>query len=200
MKTNIKILGIFSAVILFTLLAFKPLEKKVIVIDAGHGGQDLGAVANGVQEKTILETISKKIKALNKDSNVEIVLLREGDHFMELSERVSIINKLNPDLVISLHINSSENMDENGVQAYVSAKKEFYEKSKENAEKIINEVSGENLLKGKIAEANFYILKNSNCPAITLEIGYLSNNKDRVYLLSESGQNEIATKILESVK
>ncbi|TDW50166.1 N-acetylmuramoyl-L-alanine amidase [Flavobacterium sp. 270] len=200
MKTNIKILGIFSAVILFALLAFKPLEKKVIVIDAGHGGQDLGAVANGVQEKTILETISKKIKALNKDSNVEIVLLREGDHFMELSERVSIINKLNPDLVISLHINSSENMDANGVQAFVSAKKEFYEKSKENAEKIINEVSGENLLKGKIAEANFYILKNSNCPAITLEIGYLSNNKDRVYLLSESGQNEIATKILESVK
>ncbi len=155
---------------------------------------------HGVQEKNISETIAKKIKAMNKDANVEIVLLREGDHFMKLSERVAIINNLNPDLVLSLHVNSSENKDENGVQAYVSAKKEFYEKSKEKAEKIINEVSGENLLKGKIAEANFYILKNSNCPAITLEIGYLSNNKDRVYLLSESGQNEIAAKILESVK
>ena len=201
MKTNIKVLGILSIVLLLGLFAFRPLEeKKVIVIDAGHGGHDFGATMYGFQEKTISETIAKKVKALNKDSNIEIVLLREGDHFMELSERVSIINNLKPDLLISLHVNSSTNPESNGVDAFISSKKEFYEKSKENAEKIINGISGENLLKRKVTEAPFYMLKNSNCPAITLEMGFLSNNNDRVYLTSESGQNEIAAHILESIK
>jgi N-acetylmuramoyl-L-alanine amidase len=201
MKTNIKISGILSAVVLFCLFAFKPLEeKKVIVIDAGHGGHDFGAAMHGFQEKVISETIAKKIKALNKDSNLEIVLLRDGDHSMELSERVLMINNLKPDLVISLHINASKNTETNGVEAYISSNKEFYEKSKESAEKIIDEVSGENLFKRKIGEAPFYILKNSNCPAIVLEMGFLSNNNDRAYLTSEIGQNEIATKILEAVK
>jgi len=202
MKTITKVLGILSTVFLFVLFSFKPTEeKRVIVIDAGHGGEDLGAVINGIQEKTISETIAKKVKALNKDSNIEVVLLRDGDHFIELKDRVSMINNLNPDLVISLHINSSQNKDMNGVRAYVSSsKKEYRDKSMESAEKIVNSVSGNNLAKGKIEEANFYILKNANCPAVTLEVGYLSNNNDRAYLNSEKGQNEIASRILESVK
>lgn len=201
MKNTTKVLGILSIAFLFILFSFKSIEeKRVIVIDAGHGGEDLGAVNNGVHEKIISETIAKKIKAFNNDTNIEVVLLRDGDHFMELKERVSMINTLNPDLVISLHINSSQNAEMNGVDAYVSSsKKEFREKSMARAEKIVNNVSGDNLAKGKISEADFYILKNANCPAITLEVGYLSNNNDRTYLNSEKGQNEIASKILESL-
>ena len=200
MKTKIKLLAICSAAFLFGLFAFKPLDKKVIVIDAGHGGEDLGAVIYGIQEKTISENIAQKIKALRHDSNIEIVLLRDGDRFMELKERVSLINNLNPDLVVSLHVNASKNAEANGTQAFISSKKDFYEKAKRSAEIILNNISGVNLVKGKVEEAPFYVLKNSNCAAITLEMGYLSNNNDRAYLNSESGQNELAAKILESVK
>jgi N-acetylmuramoyl-L-alanine amidase len=200
MKTKIKVLVFLSAVV-FGLFAFKSLEtKKIIVIDAGHGGDDFGATLNGLQEKAIVETIAKKIKAQNKNENLEIVLLREGDHFMELSERVSIINNLNPKLVISLHINASENLNKNGVQAYVSSKSKFYNESKTNAEILVDRVAGDYFLKGEVKEASFYILKNSNCPALTLEVGYLSNVNDRTYITSEKGQNEIAEKILEAVK
>ena len=200
MKTKIKVLVFLSAVV-FGLFAFKSLEtKKIIVIDAGHGGDDFGATLNGLQEKAIVETIAKKIKAQNKNENLEIVLLREGDHFMELSERVSIINNLNPKLVISLHINASENLDKNGVQAYVSSKSKFYNESKTNAEILVDRVAGDYFSKGEVKEASFYILKNSNCPALTLEVGYLSNINDRTYITSEKGQNEIAEKILEALK
>ncbi|KQX08661.1 hypothetical protein ASC72_03645 [Flavobacterium sp. Root420] len=200
MKTKIKVLVFLSAVV-FGLFAFKSLEtKKIIVIDAGHGGDDFGATLNGLQEKAIVETIAKKIKAQNKNENLEIVLLREGDHFMELSERVSIINNLNAKLVISLHINASENLDKNGVQAYVSSKSKFYNESKTNAEILVDRVAGDYFSKGEVKEASFYILKNSNCPALTLEVGYLSNINDRTYITSEKGQNEIAEKILEALK
>ena len=186
---------------MFGLFAFKLLEaKKIIVIDASHGGDDFGATLNGLQEKTIVETIAKKIKAQNKNENLEIVLLREGDHFMELSERVSIINNLNPSLVISLHINASENFSKNGVQAFVYSKSKFYNESKTNAEILVDKVAGDYFSKSEVKEASFYILKNSNCPAMTLEVGYLSNVNDRNYITSEKGQNEIAEKILEAVK
>jgi N-acetylmuramoyl-L-alanine amidase len=202
MKTNIKISGILSAaLLLFCLFAFKPLEeKKVIVIDAGHGGDDLGAAMYGFQEKTISEAIAKKIKAFNKDSNLDIVLIRDSDISMDLHKRVSLINSLKPDLVISLHVNASKEAQANGVDAYISSKNEFYEKSKESAERIVNGISGDNLLRRRVNEAPFYILKNSNCAAITLLMGFLSNNKDREYLTSEAGQNEIAANILEAIK
>jgi N-acetylmuramoyl-L-alanine amidase len=202
MKTKIKVLVILSAVV-FGLFAFKSLEtKKIIVIDASHGGDDFGATLNGLQEKTIVETIAKKIKAQNKNENLEIVLLREGDHFMELSERVSIINNLNPSLVISLHINASENFSKNGMQAFVYSKSKFYNESKTNAEILVDKVAGDYFSKGEVEvkDASFYILKNSNCPAMTLEVGYLSSVNDRTYITSDKGQNEIAEKILEAVK
>jgi N-acetylmuramoyl-L-alanine amidase len=199
MKTKIRISAVLIAA-LFGLSAFKPLDKKIIVIDAGHGGNDFGATLNGLQEKTIVETIAKKIKSQNKNENLEIVLLREGDHEMELKERVSIINNLNPNLVISLHVNSSENFSKNGVQAYISSNVKFHEQSKTNAEVVVDKVAGDYFSKGEVKEASYYILKNSNCPAITLEVGYLSNINDRTYITSEKGQTEIAAKILEAVK
>lgn len=199
MKTKIRI-SLVLITALFGLFAFKPLDKKIIVIDAGHGGHDFGATLDGLQEKAIVQTIAEKIKSQNKNENLEIVLLREGDHEMELNKRVSIINNLNPSLVISLHINSSQNFDKNGVEAYISSNPQFKELSKSNAEIIVDKVAGNYFSKEQVKEANFYILKNSKCPAITLEVGYLSDINDRTYLATEKGQTEIADKILEAVK
>mgnify|MGYP003600934227 FL=1 len=202
MKNRIKfsaLLGILGLVVIFS---FKPLEeKKTIVIDAGHGGKDLGADMYGFQEKLITETIAKKIKALNKDSNLEIILLRDSDREIELSERVSIINNLKPDLVVSLHVNANMNMSANGVEAYVPSNEKFHEKSKESAIIVIDKMSeAGNLKKRRVSEAPFYILKNASCPVMTLQIGFLSNEKDRDYITSEKGQTEIALNILEAVK
>ncbi len=201
MKTKIKIL-VFLSVAVFGTFAFKSTDaKKIIVIDAGHGGDDSGASLEGLQEKIIVETIAKKIKDQNKDGNLEIILLREGDKSMDLKERTLIINKLKPALTISLHINSNSNLDANGVGAYIPSDKRFYDQSKEIAEIVIDKLAATgNLKKRKVSEAPFYLLKNAECPIMTLEVGYLSNQKDRNYISSDKGQDEIAAKILEAVK
>jgi len=194
------VLGILT---LFLLFAFKPLplgSKKTIVIDAGHGGEDTGAQIGAEQEKKIVENIAKKISRLNSKDEIEIILLRNDDSFVELSERVSKINKINPSLVISLHVNSSENLNQNGVHAYVSKQNGFYEKSKESAENLVDKISSEKLARGEVKDANYYVLKNSKCPALLVEIGYLTNENDRNYLVSENGQSEIANKIVEFIK
>jgi len=196
----------FSAVLailtIFFLFSFKllPSDKKIIVIDAGHGGIDFGAQIGAYQEKKIVENIANKIKLLNDKDEIKIILLRQDDSFIELNERVSRINKINPSLLISLHVNASKNINENGVHAYVSKENGFYEKSKESAVQLVDKISTENLVKGEVKDGNYFVLKNSKCPALLVEIGYLSNQNDRTYLISESGQNEIAIKIFEFIK
>jgi len=175
-------------------------SKRIIVIDAGHGGKDFGAKINDEIESKIVESISKKIKLLNVKDEIEIVLLREDDRYIGLNERLEKINKINPDLLISLHINTSNNTEKNGINAYVSKQNNFYEKSFEIAEKLIDKISNEKLRKGEVNDGNFYIIRNSKCPAVLVEIGYLSNENDKIYVANEKGKNEIANRIYEFIK
>ena len=175
-------------------------NKKIIVIDAGHGGHDTGSKIDDDLESKIVESIAKKISLLNQENDIEIILLREHDSFIDLNERVNRINKINPDLVLSLHLNSSKNKNGNGINAYVSPLNNFYRKALEKAEGLIDKISNDNLKKGAVKDANLFVIKNSKCPAILLEIGYLSNENDRKYLTSESGKNEIANRIFNFLK
>lgn len=199
MKKKVKILAVLCTVV-FGFLAFTPLNKKVVVIDAGHGGYDVGADIKGFEEKAITEAVASKIKELNKNENVEIILLRDGDTSMDLRERTTIINKIKPDLVISLHVSSTTSDKPNGVSAYISSNKTFNEQSKKTAENVVDKITSAGKLgKRYISEAPFHILKYANCSMVHLEIGFLSNENDRNYITSEEGQNQIATKILESL-
>ena len=83
-------------------------EKEFnVVIDAAHGGKDYGAVYDEYIEKDIAAVIAGKIKTLNNENkDIKIHFTRTGDEFMSLNERVEAINKLKPDLVLSLHLNA----------------------------------------------------------------------------------------------
>lgn len=178
----------------------KKPAQKVIVIDAGHGGKDPGAKIDEELESKIVESIAKKIKALNGSEDLKIILLREDDSFVSLSDRVNKINQINPDLLISLHLNASKNPNEKGVNAFISIQNGFYDKSLEKANQLIENISNNNLTKGGVKNANLYIIKNSKCPAVLLEVGFLSNPNDKAYITSESGKDEIAKNILKLLR
>ena len=125
-----------------------------ILFDAGHGGYDSGVNKYGFEEKTITESIARKIKEQNNNENVQIVLIRDEDISMNLTDRVTIINKLKPDLVLSIHINSNSNMKANGVNAYISSNKTFYDESKKMAEIAVDKITSTGkLTKRYVAEA-----------------------------------------------
>ena len=178
----------------------KKKNKKTIVIDAGHGGKDTGTEVDHELESNIVASIAKKISLLNSKDEIEIILLREDDRFIGLNERVNAINKINPSLLISLHLNSSKNSEDNGVNAFVSKQNNFYEKSVDNAKDLIDIISNDKLSKGEVKDANLFIIHKSKCPAVLLEIGYLSNKNDKTYITSEKGKNEIANRIFEFIK
>ena len=198
MKNLIKIA---TVLIVFMCLAFisKP-EKFTVIIDAGHGGLDLGATQNGLSEKEIVASIAQKIQVLNKNSNIEILLTRDNDQDLSLQERVDFINAMKPNLVISLHANSNKNTTLKGLEIFVSEKSSDYLTSKKYANQFSISFSNKTPLDVKqIKNANFYILKKSEVPSMLIEFGYLSNEKDKNYIIARENQIAIAQNILDFV-
>jgi N-acetylmuramoyl-L-alanine amidase len=196
-----KALSLLSLCLLVILVSFTLVNnKKLIIIDAGHGGHDNGATKDELYEKDIVEKIAKKIFDQNDPSKVEIVLLRDTDSFVSLTDRVNKINELKPDLVISLHTNFHSKNEKSGIEAYVSENNSHYQASKEQARKLIEAIANDKLQSRGVKQANFMILKKSNCPIVLLELGFISDENDRNYLISEEGQNEIAANIIKSIQ
>lgn len=193
MKHAFRILGM--ALLVGAMSFTTPANKKLIVIDAGHGGHDVGATHGFHSEKEITSKIAKKIKSLNTNDNVEIILLRNDDEFKSLADRVDAINNLNADLVLSLHVNKNPNETASGIEAFVSEENAKYEDSKAHAEELVSILSTEKIKSRGVKMAPFMVLKKSNTAAVALELGFLSNTSDREYLTSDLGQNEIASKI-----
>ncbi|MDA8168392.1 MAG: N-acetylmuramoyl-L-alanine amidase [Nitrospiraceae bacterium] len=96
------------------------LRKWRIVIDAGHGGHDPGAIGpDGVEEKNMTLAIAKKLASvLDEDPKYDVHLTRDSDKYLTLEQRTQIANKLGADLFISIHINSSPHKTTRGIETY----------------------------------------------------------------------------------
>jgi N-acetylmuramoyl-L-alanine amidase len=98
--------------------------RKVIVIDAGHGGKDPGALGEGVHEKDLTLAAAKTLKRrLERDGRYQVVLTRSGDRFVPLEERVQIARKSDADLFISLHADAGADPGVRGATVYTLSDK-----------------------------------------------------------------------------
>jgi N-acetylmuramoyl-L-alanine amidase len=183
----------------FSANASHPKNKKRVVIDVGHGGEDAGQTINGISEKDVVLAIALNLVELNTRTDIEIVLLRTEDQTLSLKERADNVNNLKPDFAISLHANGNPDGNKNGVEAYVFSESIHFEQSKLYADNILNAVSKDNLVKNGVKQARFYVLQNIQCPVVLLEVGFLTNEKNRLYLESAQGQREIALGILSAL-
>lgn len=176
------------------------VEDINVVIDSGHGGTDYGNIRNEFTEKSIIDSITKKIKDSKIKPNINLHFTRINDENVAYKKRVEFINTIQPDLVISLHVNSLLNSEANGFEIYVSTENKAIEKSKQYAEEMAKKLEEKITLKNRgIKSASLFILKKSEVPAICLELGFLSNDNDRDYLVSDVGQNQISNAIIEFI-
>lgn len=182
-------------------------SRKVIFIDVGHGGKDSGAIGiNGIKEKYVVLGIAKEICVLNKmifKGRYDIYLTRYDDRFIPLSDRSRLAKSLNACIFVSLHCNASTN-NSRGMEVYTL--NSFSEDSEPNIKKSIalgTEILGEANLHLKIEDrgmkfANFQVLRETigHCPAILVEVGFLTNSDESAYFLETSNVNAIALAIL----
>ena len=92
---------------------------KTVVIDAGHGGKDVGAIGpTGLEEKTVTLDIAKMLREILEERGIQVILTRESDEFVSLERRVSIANTAGADLFLSIHCNSSFSSKARGFESY----------------------------------------------------------------------------------
>ena len=103
--------------------AARPIGKysiRTIVLDAGHGGRDAGAVGRRlrIRERDLTLAMTKKLKNILEDNVIRVIMTRDTDTFIPLQERVRIANSSGADLFVSVHVNASRSRSLNGFECY----------------------------------------------------------------------------------
>lgn len=165
-------------------------EFKTIVIDAGHGGKDPGAIGySGTKEKDIALDVAKRLeKKLSKNMNVKIIMTRNEDVFLRLSERTKIANESNGNLFISIHTNAAEDRRASGFETFLIGpnKNEAAVRvaARENAVLELEGTTGkkltnEDLIKATIAQSAFASKSEQFASMVQKEIKKRVQSPDR---------------------
>ncbi|PQD94206.1 N-acetylmuramoyl-L-alanine amidase CwlD [Pradoshia eiseniae] len=209
---------------LFLLMTFKmnqnasfqawnlPLSGKIIIIDPGHGGIDGGAAFKGVIEKNVTLPISVKLRDYLQEQGALVLMTREDDADLaderagtvrerkrtDLVNRTKFINESQADMFISVHANAFPQSNSKGAQTFYSPA--F--KENKRAAKLIQAELIRNLKnttrKAKPLE-NVYLVKYAKKPGVLVEVGFLSNDQERMNLQNEVYQDDVALSIYTGV-
>ena len=185
----------------------KKIYKSIVVLDAGHGGYDPGAQNKGTNEKDLtLKIIYTLMKDYFSDNapDIKVYWTRTTDDFVTLADRAAFAKKVDADVFISLHMNSSSNASANGTEVYYSVSNNDSSfgglTSKKMAtffrKKLVNNLNTKN--RGTKSAA-YYVLKHNTVPAILIELGFISGNTDYSRLTSSSFQKKAAKYIYKGI-
>lgn len=171
-------------------------SETVIVLDAGHGGSDPGAQRSDVNEKDVTLAITAKLKKVLETKGARIVMTRSDDTFVSLEDRVKITNQVNPNLFLSVHINSLQSTsDIHGIETYYQT-----DRSLPLARRVHESlVTGLAAPDRSVRRARFYVINHTPVPAILAEVGYITNKTERDRLISSDYQNKIANALARGV-
>ena len=175
-------------------------DKYLVVIDPGHGGQDPGAIGiGGIRETDVVLEVSKIVEKLLSEKGVKVSLTRGNEVDLDLSPRVSLANKINADIFVSIHANASrgKRRDINGLETF------YYRgwRGRLLAKKIqkqILRVSPGSPDRG-VKQGRYYVIKNTRMPAVLVEIGFLTGRLDARRLEKSEHRKRIAYAIAKGI-
>lgn len=183
-----------------------PIPKEVIVvIDPGHGGEDLGATKDDLYEKELNLDISLKMGKLLKNLGINVIFTRDKDIDVGLDERVNIANNIDAALFISVHNNYMPNdAGYKGTETLYCSPVNIDE-NKMNGQKLASIVQNKLVSKlktvdnGTIFRPNLVVLRKTNMPAVIAEVAYMSNSSDRAKLTDDGFRQKAAEALTEAV-
>ena len=183
---------------------FKLSDEMQVILDAGHGGIDVGKTGvNGEKEKDINLEISKKIKRFLSDSNVTVKMTREGDERLadsqreDLKARTDIMNG-GALLAVSIHQNSYRDPAVSGAQVFYYTDSEEGRTAAGMIQAELNALAPDNEKEIR-ANDSYYILKNTRIPTVIVECGFLSSYTEAEKLADDEYQNRIAEAVSEGI-
>lgn len=191
-------------------LTFQPKPLYTIVIDAGHGGRDGGAVGKttGETESYLNLQFALKLKNLCEEYGFKVILTRKDMNGLysafasnkkrsEMEKRMEIIEETAPDLVVSIHMNSFSNSSARGAQVFYA---ETHPEFEGFAQKVQDSLHKEIDYSKKTAKpSDFYVINTTSKPSILVECGFLSNEEEERLLIDENYQHKFCYVLLYGI-
>lgn len=183
---------------------FAPYEKAQVVIDPGHGGDDLGATFEGRNEKDDNLRLAHKVKDILEEQGIEVALTRNKDYFVSLEDRCRFANRCRAEIYVSLHRNSAPNAE--GVEIWISSKNPPADRALaqdiisglENAGISVNRGVKTGYARG---DGDYYVNKHTKMTSCLVETGFINSEADNT-LFDENFDayaNEIAQAIIKNL-
>lgn len=176
-----------------------------IVIDAGHGGRDVGCSGQNSNESDINLAIAKKLKRALETGGFRVVMTRDSSDGLyesdagnfklsDMNKRLDIISRVRPDMLVSIHQNAFEDTTLHGAQVFYQEGDKISEAFASSMQEQLRVTLGN--VRGECNSSDLYILKESGVTGVLIECGFLSNTEDERLLLSEDYQERIAYSIM----
>lgn len=180
-----------------------PLKKTLVVLDPGHGGFALGAHVGKIREKTLALKTAQKVQKLLRKKGYRVVMTRTNDTFIALEKRAKIANRTKCKLFVSIHYNAHHDSSVKGLEVfyYKKGSKWRAKRSKKAAEKVLGRlVKKTHGYSRGIKHGNFHVLRETTMPAILVEGGFITHDKERSELAQDSHLNQIAEAIVSGIE
>lgn len=178
--------------------------KRLVVIDAGHGGDDPGKVGiNGANEKDVNLQIAMLVKQFLEANDIEVVLTRDSDEGLydsdasnkkvqDMKRRIELIEEADPAVTVSIHQNSYPEEYVHGAQVfYYTGSSQGKVLAESIQAQLVKRVDPENRRQTK-ANDSYYLLKKTGVPIVIVECGFLSNGEEAEKLCSPEYQERVA--------
>lgn len=209
MKKIVKLAIVILTLILIGFIIIKIFNrdnKLIVCIDAGHGGNDVGAKLENRYEKDDTLKVARLVKKYLEEQDIKVIMTRDNDSSVSLKQRCTMANKKKADLFVSIHRNSA--LEGNGIEIWVNSKKG--NKDTKLANNILDKIQKTEIqnnrgikygtAKGK--NTDYYVLNNTKMPSCLIELGFITNSEDNRLLDKniEEYAKAIANGISNSVK
>lgn len=174
------------------------IKNKTIVIDAGHGGRDVGAIgATGVFEKKIAYLTARELEQELTILGANVILTRSEDEFISLGSRTSFSNINDTDAFISIHYNSVPELPNvTGVETYY-----YHKQNKDLATYIQREAIKETNANDRgTTFGNFFVIRQNFKPSVLIELGFISNEEKEALLGTTAYQQKIVLGIVNGLR
>ena len=169
---------------------------RTVVIDAGHGGQDLGGQWGQVYEKHLALDTALRLEANLKSMGYNTVMLRRNDYFLTLQQRVDMANRYKNAIFVSIHYNYTWKSQVSGLETfYYSLPGQALAQCVQNSM-----ASHTNTVNRNAKFARFYVIRNSRLPAILVESGFVSNETERKRMKSADFRESIARSVAAGIQ
>ena len=199
-------LGNFRNIEEFKSVSSIPILNRVIVLDAGHGGFDAGASANGALEKEINLKVALCLKEYLEQGGAIVLLTRNSDASTaesgkegvsakksDLAARKQLVDNSEGDLFISIHMNKFSQTQYHGAQVFYSDDQEKGKKLGDEIQQSLKDVLNDNNSRiAKKMDREIFLLKNTTIPSVIVECGFLSNPQEAKLLQSKEYQQKLA--------